>query len=184
MKIAYVIGSIVNTVLLCQFGQVYVENARVEKAYKSIEESVSLDEKFEVNIADVLGKRPLHRSDSMYVKCLGANIYHEARGEDYEGMLNVAFVTMNRVKSKSWPDDVCSVVYQPYQFSWTISGKAEILDSVAYEVSEKIANDVFYGRIQDTSKGATHYFAHDKVNPKWAPSYDVVAILGNHTFLR
>jgi spore germination cell wall hydrolase CwlJ-like protein len=51
--------------------------------------------------------------------CLVANIYHEARGEDALGQAAVAHVTLNRVRSPSYSDTVCGVVWQPGQFSWT-----------------------------------------------------------------
>ena len=44
--------------------------------------------------------------------CLATNIYFEARGESLEGKKAVAFVTLNRVESESFPNDICSVVYQ------------------------------------------------------------------------
>lgn len=56
------------------------------------------------------------------VECLAKNIYYEAGSEPREGMLAVAQVTMNRVKSNEFPRSVCGVVYQQRkgvcQFSW------------------------------------------------------------------
>ena len=52
-------------------------------------------------------------------ECLALNIYHEARSERTAGMWAVADVTINRVKSISYPDTVCEVVYQgPVYESW------------------------------------------------------------------
>lgn len=60
------------------------------------------------------------------VECLAENIYHEARGEPTEGRYAVAWVTMNRVDSREFPNSVCGVVYQSVrgvaQFSWTAQG--------------------------------------------------------------
>ena len=51
--------------------------------------------------------------------CLARNIYWEARSEPVEGMIAVAQVTLNRVAHKSFPDDICDVVYQgPTKASW------------------------------------------------------------------
>ena len=51
--------------------------------------------------------------------CLARNIYWEARSEPYHGMVAVAQVTLNRVAHKSFPDDICDVVYQgPTRASW------------------------------------------------------------------
>ena len=34
----------------------------------------------------------------------------------------------------------------------------------------------------DKSKGATHYYAHNKVDPFWAKVMVVTTVIGNHTF--
>ena len=57
--------------------------------------------------------------DPQQHECLAMNIYHEARGERWEGQIAVAHVTMNRVAHDEWPNNVCDVVYQKKQFSWT-----------------------------------------------------------------
>lgn len=44
-------------------------------------------------------------------------IYHEARGECYEGQVAVAEVVINRVLSKNFPNTVNGVVYQSGQFT-------------------------------------------------------------------
>lgn len=51
--------------------------------------------------------------------CLAENVYHEARGESVEGQLAVALVTLGRTLFPEYPKDVCGVVYQKNQFSWT-----------------------------------------------------------------
>lgn len=56
------------------------------------------------------------------MQCLSENVYHEARGENDEGKLAVALVTLGRTLSlgtEKFPKDVCGVVYQARQFSWT-----------------------------------------------------------------
>lgn len=56
------------------------------------------------------------------IKCLTENVYHEARGEIDEGKLAVALITLGRTLSlgvEKFPKDVCGVVYQARQFSWT-----------------------------------------------------------------
>ena len=44
--------------------------------------------------------------------CLALNIYFEARSEPIEGQIAIAEVTLNRVASTNYPNDVCSVVLQ------------------------------------------------------------------------
>jgi len=54
--------------------------------------------------------------------CLALNIYFEARSEPIQGQIAIAEVTLNRVASPNFPNDVCSVVLQDTsagcQFSW------------------------------------------------------------------
>ena len=50
--------------------------------------------------------------------CMAKNIYHEAGSEPTLGKYAVAQVTINRMKSPQYKDTVCSVVFEPYQFSW------------------------------------------------------------------
>ena len=51
--------------------------------------------------------------------CLALNLYHEARSERTAGMWAVGDVTINRVKSSSFPNTICGVVTQgPTRESW------------------------------------------------------------------
>ena len=54
-------------------------------------------------------------NQSDQILCLAKNIYHEARGEEDDGKIAVSNVVINRVNSKNFPSDVCSVVYQRNQ---------------------------------------------------------------------
>ena len=94
---------------------------------------------------------------SAALMCMALNIYHESRSEDIEGQVAVANVTLNRVASNKWPNDVCSVVKQGYvkgksncQFSWFCDGKPDTpTDTVAWARSVLVANDVMMGYIPD-----------------------------------
>jgi len=57
------------------------------------------------------------------IECLALNVYHEARGQSEKGWLAVALVTLGRAlpEYKKFPKDVCGVVYQDKQFSWTFN---------------------------------------------------------------
>ena len=122
-------------------------------------------------------------------ECMALNIYHEARGESQLGWLSVAFVTLNRVESSRYPDTVCSVVYQPYQFSWTIDALPDSVDwTDKQEVETWREVKVFVGgfvnshsHIEDPTKGATHYHSKE-VSPKWAKNWPVSRVVGQHIF--
>jgi spore germination cell wall hydrolase CwlJ-like protein len=130
----------------------------------------------------------LSRREKRHVDCLADNVYHESGGESYNGWLAVAMVTMNRVHSGKFPDDVCGVVYQKtgnfYQFSWVGSKKRltkpeELLYNRIQQLSFNVYMD--YKIIQDITKGALFFHA-DHVNPKW--NRQRTAKIGRHIFYR
>jgi spore germination cell wall hydrolase CwlJ-like protein len=57
--------------------------------------------------------------------CLAAAIFFEARDQPIDGQRAVADVVMNRVESNRWPDGICGVVFQDYQFSFTHDGMSD-----------------------------------------------------------
>jgi spore germination cell wall hydrolase CwlJ-like protein len=125
------------------------------------------------------------------IDCLTDNLYHEARGEGKKGMIAVANVTMNRVNAKSYANDVCSVVFQPYAFSWVSELKATrqtivIEDEQSYLEAKKIAQKALYGGLKDITGGADHYLNPKKVKnlPKWAKEYKKTTKIGQHEFYK
>lgn len=114
--------------------------------------------------------------------CLALNIYGEARGEDPDGQLAVAQVTMNRVEHADYPKDVCSVVFQENQFSWT-KHPISIQEPAALLYAIRVAEEVLDDRPQDLTDGSTHFYS-GKFAPYWAKSMTVIGRIGNHTFLK
>ena len=75
--------------------------------------------------------------------CLALNVYFEARSEPMIAQFAVAQVTMNRVASEKYPDNVCDVVWQKKQFSWTHDGKSDKpKEAKAWEVAQWVAKVV------------------------------------------
>ena len=114
--------------------------------------------------------------------CLALNVYHEARGEDGDGRMAVAAVTMNRVASAAFPGTVCDVVWQPSQFSWTKDGRPDRPYEVeAWTAAMETAIRVYwYG--QGGPVGSATYYHHETVSPYWARGAKVVARVGRHLF--
>lgn len=128
--------------------------------------------------------------------CLSMNIYHEARGEGYDGMAMVALVTMNRADHD--PDKVCEVVTKPYQFSWynsinrakTDKQKLERIkrmlpkDNESFIASLNVARQALTGtistRLTKLVGRADHYFNPRLANPAWKNKLRRVASIGNH----
>jgi len=118
------------------------------------------------------------------LKCLAENIYHEARGEGINGMLAVANVTLNRVATTGFPSTVCGVVYQPYQFSWTlIRDQIGIYEKAAYEQSLAIAKYALT-TAEDITGGALFFHSITIKRPKWTKGYEEALVLNNHIFYK
>ncbi len=121
--------------------------------------------------------------------CLALNVYHEARGEDHEGMRAVAHVTVNRFRSKRFPNTVCGVVRQgaqrrggSCQFSWWCDGKSDHpRDRDAWGVAQHVAYDVFMGADEDLTKGSLWYHTH-WTRPVWRTRLVKFASIGDHVF--
>lgn len=117
-------------------------------------------------------------------KCMAMNIYHESRGEVIEGQIAVAHVTANRVNHENWPNNVCDVVYQKKQFSWTFLIKDQApKNQKLWNQAMVIARDVIIGNTVDPTDGAVFYHAN-YVNPTWAEqkSMSVSKVIGVHIF--
>lgn len=124
--------------------------------------------------------------------CLAINIYHEARGEMIPGQYGVANVTMNRAKSD---DDICRVVTQKAQFSWTQKlvtkqgGKFVLKrsgyprDEVAWIRAQRIAAYAMSNRHIDFTQGATFYHAA-YVSPAWRSAVTKTKRMGSHIFYK
>ena len=122
------------------------------------------------------------------VDCLTQNIYREAGIEPESGMIAVALVTMNRVKTPGFPETVCKVVKQKTnstcQFSWVCIKKLPRIDQQIYSYSRSIAIRVFFNHriIDDSTLGALFYHA-DYVSPRWT-KLEVTTKIGRHIFYK
>ena len=116
--------------------------------------------------------------------CLAMNVYFEARNQSIAGQVAVAQVTMNRVASPDYPNDVCSVVQQHKQFSWFWDGKSDVpLESMAWERAQMVAMGVLAGsgHADLTNPTITHYHAA-YVKPYWSDTMQLVAQIDDHIF--
>jgi len=133
----------------------------------------------------------LAAEDNDSLECLAENMYHEARGQEPNGIIAVGFVVVNRVKSKSYPNDICSVVKQGgetrlyrCQFSWWCDGRSDkITDIKSYKRVMHYAQMVIEGTANDPTLGAIFYHTKN-VNPYWAPTRTKTVQIGEHIFYR
>jgi spore germination cell wall hydrolase CwlJ-like protein len=110
------------------------------------------------------------------VKCLAEAVYREARGETYRGQLAVAQTVINRVKSSRFPNDLCKVVFQRGQFSWTQGWSG---DWRADRDSYQVARVALMGT-HSLKDFKALYFHNSTVNPGW--NKKKLARIGNHIF--
>ena len=134
----------------------------------------------------------LKHSNEM-IHCLALNVYHEGRGEPLDGRVAIATVTMNRVASEKFPNNVCQVVFERRyhqvngfyvgQFSWTqdrISNTPEEED--AWIDAINLSRNVYEnGLINKEVKDALFYHA-TYVLPVWAKSMNKKVTIGQHIF--
>ena len=132
-----------------------------------------------VHTALAPGIQKFEMLDRKELKCLANNIYYEARGEGYEGMLAVGLVTMNRVNHPTkFPGSICAVVFQRGQFSWTIT-KRNL--KTPHELSEYVAY-VAMTQSQDYSNFKAIYYHSTKVRPIWSGAVKKSNRIRNHIF--
>ena len=127
--------------------------------------------------------------------CLREAVYFEARNQGPAGMEAVAWVVLNRVDHKNWPDTICGVTNQRGKktcaFSYECDGKPETVSSnpieqAAWQTAKEIANLALI----DWSKGKAGpvdgaiKFHADYVNPSWASKYQVVKQIKDHIFYK
>ena len=129
------------------------------------------------------------------VFCMALNVFHEARGESFDGQQAVALVTWNRAGKRK--DKVCEVVTKDRQFSWTadklqLTSKGYRLKKGAYPKKQEkaawrsavfVAELVMKNKVPDFTHGSTHYHAN-YVRPQWAKSMKLTRVVGRHIFYR
>ena len=115
--------------------------------------------------------------------CMADNLYHEAKVDGMRGMEAVASVVMNRVRDPRWPDNVCDVVYQPSQFSWTLKKRLRTMKVKHGWKTLAVAKMALQGQLIDKTGGATHYHAV-YVTPYWGKVYEFTVQVEQHLFYR
>jgi len=123
------------------------------------------------------------KSKGQELGCLAMNIYFEGRGESAKGRAAIASVTMNRVRSKRYPNSVCEVVWQRRQFSWThIAPRHHVItDHKAWHQAIVVAQLFLSGAQVSLVGNATHYHSVN-VEPSWQDDTKLVALVGDHMF--
>lgn len=191
MKMYHILGGVASSAVILASAFIYSTAEKAEAAVKPTE-IVYVDRVVERVIHVPVPQRP-NQTDPEAIfadagkedrYCLAQNIYFESRGESRVGQEFVAWVTLNRVMNSDFPEEICKVVWQDSQFSWTHDGKSDQpRDAAAWATAQAIAGEVLvaYGVERDPTEGAT-YFHATTVKPSWAKSFERVVRIDNHIF--
>ena len=116
--------------------------------------------------------------------CMAKNIYHEAGSEPTLGKYAVAQVTINRMKSPKYKDTVCSVVFEPYQFSWAnYHGRRWTTpNGESWHEAKRIARDVLENGKRIKGLDDALFYHATYVRPSWSRKFDRVTRIGLHIF--
>lgn len=120
--------------------------------------------------------------------CLALAIYAEARGEPEPGYWMVAAVVMNRVESPRYPNDVCAVIAQRKQFSFTaqpVQLPNNPKDRAALGKSIDIARLTLSGWDKGLYRwhGSTNYANLQTATDTWVHKAQRMTDIGQHTLL-
>src|SRR6478672_8005812 len=117
--------------------------------------------------------------------CLATAVYFEARGESLEGQMAVARVVMNRAASGRYPPDWCSVVKQPWQFSFVRHGEFPTINeqSAAWARAQGVARLAIANVVPSVEQDVLWYHA-TYVAPSWGRRLNMVEKIGAHIFYR
>lgn len=122
------------------------------------------------------------------IECLSANLYHESRSESNLANIKIISVVLNRVNSGNYPNDICEVVFQRKQFSWTSDKLSDkILDKKQYIRLYRLSEQAIINKdfILSISDGVNHYHTVTS-SPYWSTSGRMVykGTVDNHRFYK
>lgn len=117
--------------------------------------------------------------------CVATAIYFEARGEPFDGQLAVAEVIMNRARSGRYPTTYCSVVKQPWQFSFVRGGRFPAVNtsSASWSYAQAITR-IASNRLATALPEDVLWYHADYVAPTWGRRLSRVEKIGAHIFYR
>lgn len=119
-------------------------------------------------------------------RVMAKTLVYEARSEPYMGAVAVAYVIMERVKAKRWPDTIEGVIAYRCNFSWMCEKpQLKPLDK-DWQRAYLVAYEVLHNEIRNPAPGADHYLNPDSVKrmPRWTKEYQYVVDIGDHKFYK
>lgn len=127
-------------------------------------------------------------------RCLLRAVWHEARGESFKGQLFVSKTILNRTRSEIFPQSICKVVYQKYQFSFAhqipmnkqyVRPKTELEKQTFRQVEFASFISIWADKLGIDFTNNSKYYHTLKIKPRW--DYNKLKktdIVGNHVFYK
>jgi N-acetylmuramoyl-L-alanine amidase len=111
--------------------------------------------------------------------------YYESRSESDEGVVAVMHTILNRKSDRRWGNTIREVLYQKWQFSYTMDGslKKGFTEVENHRRIAILARGVLNGDIEDPTNGAVFYH-NDRVSPRWSKKKVKVAQIEKHSFYK
>lgn len=135
------------------------------------------------SLAALVDTRTMPAAIDGETECLAGAVYFESRSEPLDGQLAVAEVVINRAQSGRFPETLCGVVYQPYQFSFVRGGAMPPIrrESEQWRRAVAIAG-IAREELWDSSVADALFFHASRISPRWRLKR--IAQVGNHIFYR
>jgi len=114
--------------------------------------------------------------------CLAQVLFFEASTEPFEGLQAVAATVFNRMAHPRYPSSLCGVVYQPYQYSWTL-----IAANWSRQPPDKfihMARTFLQSREQIQDDYPVTHFHHVEIAPSWSHTLEHIITISRHKFYR
>lgn len=189
MRMSIILGGVASSAVILASAIIYWTASEAEAAVKPTEIIIErvIERIVEVPVLVPARQEPtpvFQKVSAEERHCLALNIYFESRGESALGQEAIAWSTLNRVMDPDFPDTICGVVWEPYQYSWTSDGRSDVpKDRAAWALADALAGSVLadYGIARDPTGGA-QYFHADSVNPSWNQAFERVVQIDGHIF--
>ncbi|MGL5014436.1 MAG: cell wall hydrolase [Bacteroidales bacterium] len=127
-------------------------------------------------------------------RCLLRAVWHESRGEKFKGKLWTAKTILNRTRSERFPQSICKVVYQKYQFSFThqipmnkqyVRPKTELEKQTFRQVELASFISIWADRLGIDFTDNSKYYHTTRIKPRWNYNkLEKVQTVGSHVFYK
>lgn len=127
-------------------------------------------------------------------RCLLRAVWHEARGESFKGQLFVSKTILNRTRSERFPQSICKVVYQKYQFSFVhqlpiskqyVRPKTTSEKQTFRQVELASSISIWVDRLGFDFTDNSKYYHTTRIKPSWNYNkLEKVQTVGNHVFYK